>query len=77
MLKGGRGGSVSQPLDLALVAHCVDVDPQNVPDETSSLAGIQEAPDYGSAAAGDGGAVAEPLLSRSARTRCQLWQATT
>ena len=27
LLKGGRGESVSQPLDLAIVAHCVDVDP--------------------------------------------------
>lgn len=34
LLKGGRGGSVSQPLDLAIVAHCVDVDPQNVPDSS-------------------------------------------
>ena len=30
--KCGRGGSVSHPLDLAIVAHCVDVDPQNIPD---------------------------------------------
>ena len=32
--EGRKRRSVSQPLDLAIVAHCVDVDPQNVPDSS-------------------------------------------
>ena len=32
--EGRKRRSVSQPFDLAIVAHCVDVDPQNVPDSS-------------------------------------------
>jgi hypothetical protein len=30
--EGRKRRSVSQPLDLAIIAHCVDVDMKNVPD---------------------------------------------
>ena len=31
LLEGRKRRSVSQPLDLAIVAHCVDVDPEKIP----------------------------------------------
>jgi hypothetical protein len=34
LLKGGKGESVRQLLDLAIVAHRVNVDPQKVPDSS-------------------------------------------
>src|SRR5689334_15936857 len=36
---GGTEGSVSQSLHLAIVAHCVDVDPQKVPDSSRNPEG--------------------------------------
>src|SRR4051794_10396016 len=44
--EGGGGGSVSQLLDLAIVAHCVDVDPQDVADSSRDPEDARSAPRY-------------------------------